>query len=47
MPPVFSILYGEASDEQLKQLAQATAGRVFDGRTDGLDKAFREAKGYN
>jgi Ca-activated chloride channel family protein len=47
MPPVFCIMYGEASDDQLQRLARATSGRVFDGRKDGLEKAFREAKGYN
>jgi Ca-activated chloride channel family protein len=47
LPPVFCIMYGEASDEQLKHLAKATYGRVFDGRHGGLNKAFRKAKGYN
>jgi Ca-activated chloride channel family protein len=47
MPPVFCIMYGDASDEQLKELAEATRGRVFDGRDGGLEKAFRKAKGYN
>jgi Ca-activated chloride channel family protein len=47
LPPVFCIMYGEASDTQLKQLAAATHGRVFDGRKGGLNKAFRKAKGYN
>jgi Ca-activated chloride channel homolog len=44
--PVFSIMFGGASEEQLKALADLTRGRVFDGRTD-LVKAFRKAKGYN
>ena len=47
LPPVFSILYGKASDSQLKEISKATFGRVFDGRKDGLEKAFRSAKGYN
>jgi Ca-activated chloride channel family protein len=47
LPPVFCIMYGEASDTQLKQLAAVTHGRVFDGRKGGLNKAFRKAKGYN
>ncbi|WP_319523323.1 VWA domain-containing protein [uncultured Desulfosarcina sp.] len=48
LPPVFCIMYGNASDEQLKEIAQATSGRVFDGRkAGGLEKAFRSAKGYN
>jgi Ca-activated chloride channel family protein len=47
LPPVFCIMYGDANDKQLKGLAQATYGRVFDGRHGGLNKAFRKAKGYN
>jgi Ca-activated chloride channel family protein len=47
LPPVFCIMYGDASDEQLKHLAESTYGRVFDGRHGGLNKAFRKAKGYN
>lgn len=44
--PVFAILFGEASSNQLDQITQATSGRVFDGKKD-LTRAFREAKGYN
>jgi Ca-activated chloride channel family protein len=44
--PVFSILYGEASREQIDPIANLTRGRVFDGRTD-LTKAFRAVRGYN
>lgn len=44
--PVFSIMFGEASEDQLERLAKLTRGRVFDGRHD-LVKAFRTAKGYN
>jgi Ca-activated chloride channel family protein len=44
--PVYSILFGEASTDQLTQIADATSGRIFDGRTD-LVTAFRTAKGYN
>jgi Ca-activated chloride channel family protein len=47
LPPVFCIMYGDASDEQLIHLADSTYGRVFDGRHGGLNKAFRKAKGYN
>lgn len=47
LPPVFCIMYGKASDQQLKEIADATMGRVFDGRKAGLEKAFRSAKGYN
>ena len=47
LPPVFCIMYGKASDQQLTEIADATMGRVFDGRKHGLVKAFRSAKGYN
>lgn len=44
--PVFSILYGDADEDQLDQLAELTNARVFDGRDD-LTGAFRKVKGYN
>ena len=44
--PVFTILFGNASEDQVQALAEYTNARVFDGRTD-LIKAFRAAKGYN
>jgi Ca-activated chloride channel family protein len=44
--PVFAILFGEASENQLKQMADYTSGRIFDGRKD-LIQAFRDARGYN
>jgi Ca-activated chloride channel family protein len=44
--PVFGILFGDASEDQLQQMTYLTRGRVFDGRHD-LVHAFRKAKGYN
>ena len=44
--PVFSIMFGDAEDAQLKALATLTNARVFDGRQDLID-AFRKVKGYN
>ncbi|MDR0718914.1 MAG: VWA domain-containing protein, partial [Treponema sp.] len=44
--PVFSIMFGDAKQEQLDGLAALTRARVFDGKTD-LATAFRNAKGYN
>lgn len=44
--PVFSIMYGGATPEQLDQLASLTNARVFDGRED-LTGAFRKVRGYN
>lgn len=44
--PVFSILFGSASEGQLNPLAEGTQARVFDGRSD-LTSAFKAVKGYN
>ena len=44
--PIYAIVFGEASTDQLNALTQATSGKVFDGKKD-LTRAFREAKGYN
>lgn len=44
--PVYAILFGDASTDQLNDLTKATSGKVFDGKGD-LTRAFREAKGYN
>ncbi|MFZ2089035.1 MAG: VWA domain-containing protein [Desulfobaccales bacterium] len=43
--PVFAIMFGDASPEQLSQVAAVTRGRVFDGRRN-LIEAFKEVKGY-
>ena len=44
--PIFCISFGEASEDQLDQIARLAKGRVFDGRKD-LVTAFRNVKGYN
>lgn len=44
--PVYGILFGDASEEQLEGIAAATSGRVFDGQSD-LIGAMRSAKGNN
>lgn len=44
--PVFGITFGDADPDQLKALAEATSGRVFDGKVD-LVATFRAARGYN
>ncbi|THB66853.1 MAG: VWA domain-containing protein [Desulfovibrio sp.] len=46
LPPVFCVTFGDADDSQLKEIAEYTVARVFDGR-HGLEAAFRKAKGYN
>ena len=38
--PVFSIMFGDAQESQLEELAEFTNARVFDGRED-LIGAFR------
>lgn len=45
-PPVFGITFADADERQLDALAEATGGRVFDGRRDLID-AFRSMRGYN
>lgn len=44
--PVFAITFGDASKDQLTQIAKLTNARVFDGTKD-LSAAFKQAKGYN
>ena len=44
--PFFSIMFGDADETQLEELARYTNARVFDGR-ENLTEAFRSVKGYN
>ncbi len=44
--PIFSIMFGDADESQLEELAEYTNARVFDGR-ENLTEAFRSVKGYN
>jgi len=44
--PVYAILFGDASRDQLDQIADATSGKVFDGRSN-LINVLRQVKGYN
>lgn len=44
--PVYSIMFGDASEYQLKELATLSNGKVFDGKTD-LVRAFKQVRGYN
>ncbi|HHY26338.1 MAG TPA: solute-binding protein [Desulfitobacterium dehalogenans] len=44
--PVFSIMFGKATPEQLDKISRLTGGKTFDGRTD-LIKAFKAIRGYN
>lgn len=44
--PVFVILYGEASEEEMNFLANFTGGKVFNARGGDLAKAFEEIRSY-
>lgn len=44
--PIFSIMFGNASEDQLREISKLTHARIFDGRVD-LIQAFKTAKGYN
>jgi Ca-activated chloride channel homolog len=44
--PIYTVLFGQAKDRDMKALADGMAGKMFDGRKD-MTRAFREAKGYN
>lgn len=44
--PVYSIMFGSASAQELELLADFTSGKVFDGRED-LIYAFRQVRGFN
>lgn len=44
--PVFSIMFGDAQEKELRQLADMTNARDFDG-TENLMEAFKSVKGYN
>lgn len=44
--PIYSITFGESNEEQLKQIAELTNGKVFDGKK-GLKRAFKEVRSYN
>jgi Ca-activated chloride channel family protein len=47
-PPVrvFPILFGEAAEQEMRQVASLTGGEVFDARQGELGKAFCEIRGY-
>ncbi len=44
--PIYSITFGSANERQLKQIAELSNAKVFDGKS-GLLKAFKEVRGYN
>lgn len=44
--PVFVILYGEASEEEMSFLANFTGGKVFNARGGNLAETFEEIRSY-
>lgn len=44
--PVFTVLFGEGSGDELTQVATRTGGKVFDGRNVRLSQVFQEIRGY-
>lgn len=41
----FTVLFGDSDEEEMRQVAQLTGGRTFDG-TKNLQAAFKEIRGY-
>ena len=44
--PIYSIMFGDAYEDELEDIAEFTNGKVFNGKTDLL-KAFKQVRGYN
>lgn len=44
--PIYSIMFGDAYENELEDIANLTNAKVFDGKKDLL-KAFKEVRGYN
>ena len=44
--PIYSITFGYSNESQLRQLAELSNAKVFDGK-NGLKKAFAEVRSYN
>lgn len=42
----FPILFGEASSDEMENLANLTGGKVFDSRKSSLAQAFKQIRGY-
>lgn len=42
----FPVLFGEANERAMQQLAELTGGRVFDGRKESLSQVFKKIRGY-
>ena len=44
--PIYSIMFGSATQRQLQTIANLSNAKIFDGKSD-LKKAFKEVRGYN
>lgn len=44
--PIYSIMFGDADESELQDIADLTNAKIFDGKTD-LRRAFKEVRGYN
>ena len=44
--PIYSITFGSSKESQLKEIADLTNGKIFDGKK-GLTRAFKEVRSYN
>ncbi|GAA3218522.1 substrate-binding domain-containing protein [Actinocorallia longicatena] len=44
--PVFPILFGEAKEDEMNELARLTGGTAFDARKQPLETVFKEIRGY-
>ncbi|XVV07681.1 substrate-binding domain-containing protein [Actinosynnema sp. CA-248983] len=44
--PVFTVLFGEGSSDELSKVAHMTGGKVFDARNTQLTAVFKEIRGY-
>lgn len=43
---VFVVLFGDADETEMSQIAELTGGKVFDGRDANLTDVFRKIRGY-
>ncbi|MDD4928101.1 MAG: VWA domain-containing protein [Gallionella sp.] len=43
---IFPVIFGEANQDELKQLSDLTGGRTFDSRKSNLSAIFKEIRGY-
>jgi len=44
--PVFTVLFGEGSSDEMNKVATLTGGKVFDARATPLADVFQEIRGY-